>query len=357
MTQDQDQPLRAIIYVRLSSHRGETDPSTSPARQEESCRAYCKAKGWDVADVVRDLDVSGSDKGLRLDRPGLHTIRKLARDRRRDLREARPPRPQRDRLPGLRRGGRDQRRRACLRRRIARPHDAIRPVRGNDPHRVRRDGSRDDRRADNGRHRRGPAPRPVGRWQPAYGLRIVPAPDGPGHVLAPDPDTAPIVREAADRALSGDPLYKIARDLNERGVPTQSATLAELGRTRRKPSAWSATSLRRLLVNPAMVGRSIHRGELIRAENGLPRQLWEPVLPLDDWRRLSADLAPTSPAAQPRQRTGRLLSGLAKCGRCFRPLYATSRKLPDGGTRPFYACSAKRNGYECDGGRDRRQGP
>jgi len=73
--------LRAVVYIRLSSHAGSSDPTTSPLRQEEVCRAYCEAKGWEIATgvgddgIVRDLDVSGSDKGLRLDRPGLRAIR------------------------------------------------------------------------------------------------------------------------------------------------------------------------------------------------------------------------------------------------------------------------------------------
>ena len=66
---------RALIYVRLSSYRGDKDPSLSPPRQEEQCRAYCLAKGWSVVEVISDLDVSGSDKGLRLERPGLRKIR------------------------------------------------------------------------------------------------------------------------------------------------------------------------------------------------------------------------------------------------------------------------------------------
>ena len=57
--------LRAVIYTRLSSHRGDADPSTSPARRVATCRAYVEAKGWAIAThigkegVIADLDVSG----------------------------------------------------------------------------------------------------------------------------------------------------------------------------------------------------------------------------------------------------------------------------------------------------------
>lgn len=66
---------RAAIYVRLSRHRGADDPSTSPERQREACQAYADAQGWGVVDVVEDLDVSGGEGGLRLDRPGLRQLR------------------------------------------------------------------------------------------------------------------------------------------------------------------------------------------------------------------------------------------------------------------------------------------
>lgn len=66
---------RAIGYVRLSAWRGEGDPSTSPERQRAAIEGYCAAKDWQLRDTVEDLDVSGSDKGMRLDRPGLAEIR------------------------------------------------------------------------------------------------------------------------------------------------------------------------------------------------------------------------------------------------------------------------------------------
>lgn len=68
---------RAAIYVRLSRYRGAEDPSTSPERQREAGRAYAEAQGWEVVEVVEDLDVSGGEDGLRLDRPGIQRLREL----------------------------------------------------------------------------------------------------------------------------------------------------------------------------------------------------------------------------------------------------------------------------------------
>jgi len=147
----------------------------------------------------------------------------------------------------------------------------------------------------------------------------------------------------------------MAQELNVRGVLTQAGRVRAAGRGKRvqEPAGWSATTLRRLLTNPVMVGRTMHRSDYLRGADGLPRRVYEPVLADDDWRRLVALLSPDGAASSvpaPSARSGRLLTGgVARCGRCDRPLYATSRKLPDGGTRPFYTCSAGRNGLDCKG--------
>src|SRR5690242_12816088 len=61
---------RAAIYVRLSRHRGD-DRSTSTERQENECRRLAHARGWDVADVFVDDDVSAYS-GRR--RPGYEAL-------------------------------------------------------------------------------------------------------------------------------------------------------------------------------------------------------------------------------------------------------------------------------------------
>ena len=62
---------RAIGYVRLSVHKGEDDPSTSPQRQRDEIEALASRNGWSLVDVLSDLDESGSEHGRRLERPGL----------------------------------------------------------------------------------------------------------------------------------------------------------------------------------------------------------------------------------------------------------------------------------------------
>ncbi|MFY1687470.1 recombinase family protein [Plantactinospora sp. WMMB782] len=345
----------AIIYVRLSSHRGDVDPSTSPARQEEACRAYCTAKGWQVhPHVVRDLDVSGSEKGLRLNRPGLREIRerwaevdvvifakldRLARN-----------------VIDFRTFANEAAEQGAALVSVAESLD-LTTVSGKFVATILAAFAEMEAATIAERTLAGvEATRKLGRWAGGaapYGYQVVAAPDGRGYILAPEPGAAAAVREAADRVLSGESLYSIAHDFNRRGVPTRSAMLIAQGRTRRtKPAPWATQTISQMLINPATVGRSRHRGEVLRGDDGMPRQLWTPILPLDDWHRLRVVLNANGEGVEGRgrrRRAARLLSGLARCAGCGRALYASSRTHRSGRTVPTYTCAALRNGQGCAG--------
>src|SRR5690606_13495110 len=67
---------RAIGYIR-SSRFSAADPSTSADVQEDAIRRYCEMEGWTLVDLIADLNVSGSERGRRLDRPGLKRARDM----------------------------------------------------------------------------------------------------------------------------------------------------------------------------------------------------------------------------------------------------------------------------------------
>ena len=345
----------AIIYVRLSSHRGDLDPSTSPARQEEVCRAYCAAKGWSVHPlVVRDLDTSGSEKGLRLGRPGLREIRarwaevdvvifakldRLARN-----------------VVDFRSFAEEAEEHGAAIVSVAESLD-LTTTHGRFVATILAAFAEMEAATIAERATAGiAAVRKLGRWAggvPPYGYRIAPSPAGAGYVLVPDPEQAEVVRECVQRVADGETIYAIAHDLNRRGVPTKSAILVRDGRSSRvKASEWTTHVIGRMVSSPTAVGRTVYRGEVLRDEDGMPRQLWEPLVSFDLWNRARAVLAQAGKGIEgrgQRRRAARLLSGIARCAGCERPLYASSRKHRSGSNVPTYACAARRNGQGCMG--------
>ena len=64
-------PVRALVYSRVSTDAQERD-GTSLDTQERACVEYAQAKGWTVAECVRD-----TASGFTVDRPGIERVRQL----------------------------------------------------------------------------------------------------------------------------------------------------------------------------------------------------------------------------------------------------------------------------------------
>lgn len=326
-------PLRAAVYVRLSVHRGEHDPSTSPERQREACEAYCLAKGWTVAEVIEDLDVSGSAKGQRLDRPGIRRLRALFAD-----------------VDVIVFAALDR-----LARNVVDFRAFAEEAAGSDVALVSVKESLDlttpsgrfvatilaafaemeadtiAERTRGGRDGAVKALRFPGGAVP-YGYRSVPHADGKGRALEVEPTEAAHVRRAAETVLSGGSLYSALRLLHADGSKP------------RRAKEWSLSSLRVVLTNDATAGRLVHRGEVVRGADGLALQVWEPVLPYEDVLALRAALAPAKVSKPRTSQASRLLSGLLECSTCGGTLRLHSRGK-DGGHA--YSCHGKSDGRAC----------
>ena len=128
--------------------------------------------------------------------------------------------------------------------------------------------------------------------------------------VVPDPETAPLVQEAARMVLGGASMYSVAKLFNERGVPTRRPITKE----KRRSLGWSGTAVKQMLSMPTYAGFRTHNGELI------PDAMWPPLIEPEDWRRLQAVMSPPE-----RRRTNdwparHLLAGIALCGECGGPL-------------------------------------
>ncbi len=207
---------RAVIYTRVSS-----DPpgkqGRSVAEQERECRAVCERNGWDVACVVEDNDVSAS-RWSKKERPGYKRLSEIL-------------------LPGdvlvcweasratRKMGEYAELRDLCAERGVlwcfsgalldpSKPGDRLSSV-------VAAAFSEHEsdlivervRRAQRANAQEGKAHGKV-----PFGYRAVRDPDtGKIEKRVPDEKQAPIVREVVRRVLDGEPLYALARELNDRG--------------------------------------------------------------------------------------------------------------------------------------------
>jgi site-specific DNA recombinase len=113
------------------------------------------------------------------------------------------------------------------------------------------------------------------------------------------PERAALVREAADRVLAGQSLYRIRQDWNQRGLTSSTG----------KP--WRSQGIRRLLVRGAAAGYNERDGALYRGG-------WEPLLDEATWRRVREVLLdPRRDTRTFAQRSRQhVLSGLLWCGLC-----------------------------------------
>lgn len=128
--------------------------------------------------------------------------------------------------------------------------------------------------------------------------------------VIPDPETAPLVQEAARRVLDGDSMYSVSRSFNERGIPTRRP----ITKSHRRALGWTGTAIKQMLSMPTYAGFRTHNGELI------PDALWPPLIEPEEWRRLQAVISPPE-----RKRTNdwpavHLLAGIAVCAECGGPM-------------------------------------
>ncbi|NKS29572.1 recombinase family protein [Rhodococcus hoagii] len=199
------------------------------------------------------------------------------------------------------------------------------------------------------------------RWpggKPPYGYVTVQREAGGGWTLEIDPLAHAVLRQIVDAVIDGKPTTRIVRELNDDGylTPAQYHESVKCGRPMirfpdgvvpddakdpatgtRKPK-WAAASLKLMLTNKSLLGYVHHKGEVVRDDEGLPVQLAEPLVTLDEWEMVQAILERKSKSQKGIRRTiASPLSGIAICYECRQPLHH-SRHTAGGREYRYYRC-------------------
>jgi DNA invertase Pin-like site-specific DNA recombinase len=143
-------------------------------------------------------------------------------------------------------------------------------------------------------------------------------------LLVPDPKTAPIVRELYQRAIAGDTLTNMARDLNRRKVQPL-----------RSKRGWDAYRVRQLLQATSNAGLVSYCDRITGKVEILGEGKWQGIVDRDTWEQAQQALevrnAARGTSRNPRRMT--LLTGLVFCDRCGCPMtrkYQPGRRDKDG---------------------------
>ncbi|SDN51058.1 Site-specific DNA recombinase [Klenkia soli] len=288
---------RAFIYARQSLDR--SGEGAAVDRQVADCRELAERRGWDVAEVITDNDMSASTGKVR---PGYQRL--LAAMRARSLEHAvvwhvdRLTRRMLDleevigicEQTGVRlstvTGDLDLS--TDTGRMLARILASV--ARGEMERKGVRQRRANEQRAEAGHM--GWTRRPFG-YDRTDGQVVVVEEEATG------------LRQAAKSVMAGGTLAAAARALDAAGLPTSTG------------GKWNVKGLRYVLLNPRYAGRVTYNG----AEIG--EGTWPPIFDITTQDRLTEVLHDSARRMQQGTEAKYLLSGVAQCGRCGGVLFAT----------------------------------
>lgn len=148
------------------------------------------------------------------------------------------------------------------------------------------------------------------------------------------------IRAAVPRIRAGVSAVTLAKEWNDRGIPTVTGT------------QWRSTTIRSIFLAPRLCGRAVYRDEVLRDASGdFVRGEWEPILTDDDYDAISAQWAPSADGTASRLegkgkggRTSHMLSPFMRCGKCQAKINGTTEPNRYGTLQRKYRCPSKGNG-------------
>jgi site-specific DNA recombinase len=156
-----------------------------------------------------------------------------------------------------------------------------------------------------------------------------------------DPVAQAEINKAHDAILERNAkITEIRDDWVKRGIhPTNRA-----GKRFKGATQLHHKTVKRILTNPALAGIKVYKGEVVTGENGKPIEAeWDKVTTPERLAAVTAVLEGRSNAPKGTNALKYLLSGIARCGVCSRPMRGQMRRRANGTQYPVYLCDA--SGY------------
>ncbi len=135
-------------------------------------------------------------------------------------------------------------------------------------------------------------------------------------------DEAQLIREAAAHLLAGRSIGSLLRSWHERGIKSV------------RGNTWRTSSLRRMITSPRIAGLRQFQGELLRVNGEPVKAQWPAIITPAEYERLAALIADPVRKLGGHPRTYLLTGGLGVCGLCGHRLYAR----PHADRRRAYIC-------------------
>ena len=342
------------------------EESTSAERQRKECIAVCEREGWEVIGVAEDLNVSAG-KTSPFERPELRKwlgdgVSDHGRMHEIDVivfwrldRVVRSIIQMADLLRWLEIHGVDMKSATEAHIDLTKPMGKLIPMLVTSFAEMELEAIRERITSDQ-RHRI-----KSGKYRGArtpWGYKATTAEDG-SKVLVPEPGQVELIHEIIGRMFDGESANAIARDLNERGVPSTLDQDRIVKGLEPLGGKWYGNHIHRVLSTPTLLGQ-IEVSDLIvdkqgrpilkngkkqygeryvlRDDSGNPIVRAEPVVSAETYAKLQKLLESRSFSISVAREALSLLTGVLFCGYCGAPAY----KMAQGkGRRIRYRCSTR----------------
>lgn len=175
-----------------------------------------------------------------------------------------------------------------------------------------------------------------------------------GKKLVQDPEYSKLLLDIIDKLRADWSSYKIAVDLNRRGILTWRDHLrVQKGREPRSVE-WTSNAVLVAVKNPTVGGVYTYKGRMVEDEEGNPVPITdEPIMQYSEWSELVARLN-SGKRAKRSAPSRSMLGGVAVCETCGGRMSSSKRVKSSGRVYHYYTCNAMQTGTCSRPGRVRR---